>query len=367
MDLERLNYILSLLLISIGLVVGSCFLLLSIPKIKELKNYRIARIVMGVAYLLLALSMIGEFLRPSDVKPDINMVHTIILTISPLLALSFTYSSLSLINLRFSVKQKLKHELIPVCIFSCLTWISYFAFPVWILRIFQGIFVLYYVFILFKYTVLFYNTFKEYKQQMDNYFSEQEWKRLQWVNFSFYYALLVGILALIAILSPSIVFIFFKIFVIPFYAYYGFQLINYGFKYPLTIPIDIKSVEYRKKDNISNRSASFRDLEFLIEQWIKNKNYLLADITIEQVANQLNTNRTYLSNYINTYELQTFRGWINQLRIEEAKQLMLTNPMLPINKIGQMVGFSDKSNFTRQFIKSTGSSPSSWKNTNLKH
>lgn len=362
MELEQINFILSLLLIATGLVVGSCFLLLSAPQIKELQNYRIARITMGVAYILLALSMISEFMLPPTIKPDVNMVRIIILTISPILALSFTYTSLSLINICFSVKQRLMKEIIPVCVISCLNWIAFFTTPVWVLYIFQGIFILYYIFILFKYTSLFYTTFEEYKQQMDNYFSEQEWKRLRWVNFSFYYALVVGIMALISILSPGVIFVFFKIFVIPFYVYYGFQLINYGFKYQSITLICISSDKNENtNNNINIRSASYNDLEFLIEEWITQKGYLKAGVTIEQIAGELNTNRTYLSNYINTYKNQTFREWINLLRIDEAKRLMLENQTLPVNEIGKMVGFNDKSNFTRQFIKVTGNSPSKWK------
>lgn len=364
MELERINFVLSLLLIATGLVVGSCFLLLSVPKVKELQNYRIARITMGVAYILLALSMISEFALPPTIKPDVNMVRIIISTISPILALSFTYSSLSLINIRFSVKQRLIKEIIPVCILSCINWIIYFTSPLWILYISQLFFILYYIFILCKYTLLFRNTFKEYKQQSENYFSEQEWKRLKWVNFSFYYALVVGIMALISILSPNIIFVFFKIFVIPFYVYYGFQLINYGFKYQTT-KLSYIPFNEEKSDNINTRSVSYSDLEFILDQWIEKKEYLRTGITIEQIANELNTNRTYLSNYINTYKQQNFREWINQLRIDEAKQLIVKNPALPIAEIGRMVGLNDKSNFARQFAKVTGVSPLRWKNENL--
>jgi len=368
MELGKLNFILSLLLISIGLIVGSCFILLSVPKIKELQNYRIARITMGVAYTLLALSMIGEFILPPTMEPDVNMVRIIILTISSLLALSFTYSSMLLIDLCFLVKLSLIREIITICIISCLNWIIYFCSPIWLLYIFQGIFTIYYLFLLFKYTILFYNTFNDYKRQMDNCFSKQEWKRLKWVNFSFYYALLVGIMAFISIFSPNVIFVFFKIFVIPFYVYYGFQLINYGFKY-LAISATSVSAEgcIKADDNIDIRPVSYGDLESLLTQWMVQKKYLQANITIEQVANLLNTNRTYLSNYINTNKQQTFREWVNNLRIDEAKQLILENPTVPINEIGRMIGFNDKSNFTRQFIKATGISPLQWKseNTNI--
>ncbi len=365
--MERINFILSLLLTSIGLVVGSCFLLLSVPKVRELHNYLMARKVMGVAYLLLGVSMVSELVLPSDIKPDIDAVRTIILTISSILAFSFTYSSLMLINIRFAVKQKLAVEIIPVCVISCANWVAYIVAPVWAFYLFQVVFILYYVFVLFKYTILFRTTFREYKQQMDNFFSEQEWKRLQWVNFSFYYALLVGILALVSILSPEVIFIVFKVFIIPFYVYYGFQLVNYGLKYPFIETICMASARNDKEDTDNGaRPASFGDLEALIDGWIEGKNYLQTGITVEQAADQLHTNRTYLSGYINTYKQQTFREWINRLRMDEAKLLIADNTSLTISEVGRMVGFTDKSNFTRQFIKHTSMSPSVWKSENVK-
>jgi AraC-like DNA-binding protein len=47
----------------------------------------------------------------------------------------------------------------------------------------------------------------------------------------------------------------------------------------------------------------------------------------------------------------TFREWINQLRIEEAKNLLRQYPDKTINEIAQLTGFSDKSNFIRLFRK----------------
>ena len=362
MELEKINFILSLLLITVGMVIGCCCLLLSVPPKQHLQNYRIARISMGIGYLLLGIFMTGEIILLPSIESDANMVRIIILTLSSFLALLFTYSSVTLINIQFSIKKKLKTEAIPICIISALNWIAYFAFPGYTSITFIALFIIYYIFILIKYTSLFYNTAKKYKEDINNYFPEHEWKRLKWINFSFYCALLVGILALLSLFSLDIGFIIFKASIIPFYVYYGFHLIDYGFKFQSEEPGYI--LEESGINNIDTRSVSYNELEALIDQWIDQKQYLRAGVTIEYVSSELNTNRTYLSSYINLYKKQTFREWVNQLRIDEAKQLLLNNPELPINEIGKIVGYNDKSNFTRQFIKVTGTPPLHWKKEN---
>ena len=65
-----------------------------------------------------------------------------------------------------------------------------------------------------------------------------------------------------------------------------------------------------------------------------------------------------------THELgKDFRTWRTELRIEDAKQLLLEDRKMSTNIIGEMVGFSDRSNFHRQFTKIVGCSPKHWRDT----
>jgi AraC-like DNA-binding protein len=58
-----------------------------------------------------------------------------------------------------------------------------------------------------------------------------------------------------------------------------------------------------------------------------------------------------------------FRTWRTGLRIEEAKRLLLENKEASINIIAEASGFSDKSNFHRQFVKIVGCSPKDWRDS----
>ncbi len=56
----------------------------------------------------------------------------------------------------------------------------------------------------------------------------------------------------------------------------------------------------------------------------------------------------------------TFREWINTQRIEKAKSLLINHPELQIMDITQLTGYSDSSNFNKQFVKFTGKSAKKW-------
>ena len=86
-----------------------------------------------------------------------------------------------------------------------------------------------------------------------------------------------------------------------------------------------------------------------------------SGVTIEDLANKLNIGRTTLSNLINREEGVNFNTWINRLRIEEAKQLLIDNPDYTIAKISEMVGYTEQANFSRQFKQITGESPLLWR------
>lgn len=94
--------------------------------------------------------------------------------------------------------------------------------------------------------------------------------------------------------------------------------------------------------------------------------YLNPKLTINDVANAIGTNRTYLSSYFNN-ELQiTFYDYINTLRIQKAsKQLLLTYPyVMNIDEIAEISGFNSISTFRRAFQKNMGMTPLQYRKSN---
>lgn len=98
-----------------------------------------------------------------------------------------------------------------------------------------------------------------------------------------------------------------------------------------------------------------------LEIWIQQKGFLTSRLTIIQLSKIIGINRTYLSNHINRTYGMNFNVWINHLRIEEAKKIILTGPKRNLSEIAEQIGFADLAHFSKQFKLQEGQSPSEWK------
>ena len=97
---------------------------------------------------------------------------------------------------------------------------------------------------------------------------------------------------------------------------------------------------------------------------MEQKRFCEYDRSRDEIARELGTSTEMLHVYFNTKVGVDFKTWRTQLRIEDAKQLLLSEPKLSTNLIGEMCGFSDRSNFHRQFVKIVGCSPKEWRENN---
>jgi len=345
--------------ISIAYIFSICFIRLKVPKKDSLRNYRISRNVMSFAYFFVGTLNIVELYYISD-EPDIGFSSLVTLIVAAFQAILFTFTLLALIDLDFVSKQKIFREFLPVSLFTITAFITYFADFMHIYRLVYYIFIVYYVSLIIRFSFTFFKSYRLYVQKIDNFFSVQEANRLRWVRTAYFAAMTIGIVALLSLYLNEAFAILFNILYVSFFVYFGIRFINYVFIFQ-EIETAITSSETKGVKGEREYSYSFDQLEQAINGWEQKKRYTESGITIEQVAGEIKTNRTYLSTYINTYKRMTFNEWINDLRIEEAKRMLISNPQLPVGQIGVMIGLPDKSNFGRQFFKKTGSSPLAWR------
>lgn len=121
---------------------------------------------------------------------------------------------------------------------------------------------------------------------------------------------------------------------------------------------EIKSKGYKNTDN--NKDESTVSLhEFMTH----NKPFLNSQITLKELATQLNYTPRELSKNINEKLGVNFYDFINQYRVEYAKKLLLNPPdrKMTISEIFYQSGFNSKSSFNTAFKKHTGQTPSSFK------
>lgn len=114
----------------------------------------------------------------------------------------------------------------------------------------------------------------------------------------------------------------------------------------LPLDIDLREVNRLKKS---------------LQKWVEDRRYRECNLSRDDVAGQLNTSREFLNAYITKVLKSDFNSWRTSLRIEDAKKVLLEQRDLPIHLVGEMVGFSDRSNFHRQFTKLVGCTPKQWR------
>ena len=108
----------------------------------------------------------------------------------------------------------------------------------------------------------------------------------------------------------------------------------------------------------AKKKLSFGKLEKLMEE---QEYYLKPTLTLKELAQELNTNRTYFSNYLNHQMNMTFYDYINKLRIERAAiPLMREHPEYKFEYVAVESGFASISTFRRAFVKVTGQTPSQY-------
>lgn len=89
--------------------------------------------------------------------------------------------------------------------------------------------------------------------------------------------------------------------------------------------------------------------------------YTNGNLTINDVANLLGTNRTYVSNVINNEFGFSFYQFVNKYRIQKATILLLEHPEMQIQEVATLSGFNSLSSFISSFKLNEGITPKQWK------
>jgi AraC-like DNA-binding protein len=87
---------------------------------------------------------------------------------------------------------------------------------------------------------------------------------------------------------------------------------------------------------------------------------LKEDLTLEDIAKQVGTSASYLSRRFKLETGKNITSYLNELRIEEAKRLLLDESLM-ITDIAFAVGYGSVQHFGRTFNSIVGCSPSSWR------
>ena len=266
--------------------------------------------------------------------------------------------------------------------FSWETYVNFInecRFVIW----FRYIYVSYLVLALVRTSVNLILASHRYINIVENYFSEEEvisGRRLSGSVYVFvtYFTLSVAVILIpntfvnqIIELGITVCLMLFAIMII--------NLHNTYFKVypPHNLAVMLQSLEERrnnltaepKEEKVEeSRIETARNIvrggiEDIITEWAKreDKPYVQESLTLLDVAEDTKLSPRLLSEFLNKYYKINFCTWINTLRIEEVKRLLIEQPNLSLAEISMMVGFSDPASLSKIFKKISNESPSAYK------
>lgn len=111
----------------------------------------------------------------------------------------------------------------------------------------------------------------------------------------------------------------------------------------------------------AQRGPKTGNLVSLIEKYIQD--HYTQDLGLEQIADEMGVSVKYVSRVFKDKTGVLLTDYINQVRIEKAKELLLSTE-LRVNDIGERIGIPSRTTFLRVFKKVEGLSPNEFR---LKH
>ena len=127
-------------------------------------------------------------------------------------------------------------------------------------------------------------------------------------------------------------------------------------RYPLLLGLGFSTPRLKTCDNETRKALNHYRKRILDEKW-----YLDPDIKMQKLADLLNTQAHRLSELVNTSSGKNFNGFINEFRVEHAKNILLREPKRSILDIAYASGFNSKSAFYKHFTQSTSMTPSQFR------
>ena len=341
-----------------------CFVILgiSIPYIEGSRKVRYARVVLAVAYFVIALPGYLELISVPVVDPLIVAAFTI--SAAAYEALLITETLITLMCPQDINRKSIFLHLVSVSAVVMLFLLSVFVYRRFFILYLGAVFcILLYIY----YIRLFNIEYKKFRTTMEEYYDEGQYYKLRWSAISFYSSLVVGLLALVAPFGPIVLYDIFTIGYITFYIMFTIRFGNYVMQLNYYLPAILSKNRVTKPDEVNayngdrvklneatvgDKLKGNKEIDKLknsLQEWVRNEQYLNSDKSIEEVAHELNTDISFLRWYFNTQMDKDFRTYRVELRIEYAKRLLAENPQLSINSISYRAGFNTKANFYTYF------------------
>lgn len=339
-------------------ILAATTLFLQIPKEQGMESYKKARITLGISLASMSLYCILRLLIPQQ--------HNDYEDFWILVTYSFIFSWLSYASIIFLLESPryLRWHFLLDGILPTLLLIILGVVGILLPSIQQYMMIAFGVIFGVKCSWMFYVCEREYLKcvkELDNYYDESP--DIRWIHAIIIIGLFMSLSTVVAFYNSAIHKIYYLSLPI-LSTYFVFKVINYAPKKVDAIRKqnnNMKSPQKVQREKTANLDSKIAPL---LDKWVAEKGFCTPELTIKDVAQNLGTNHSYLSSYLNNHLGMSFQVWLNTLRIQESQILLTEDKVRSIEEIGTMVGIPQSYNFSRWFRIVTGTTPFRYRKEN---
>ncbi|MCQ2144944.1 MAG: helix-turn-helix domain-containing protein [Bacteroidales bacterium] len=357
-------------------------LLIKIPNTEYTERLRTSKNLIALCYLACA-AVFWFTIHHSDLPAFERFATMMMVVITAVSVSALSYSLINLLDENYYSRDGFKMTIGAIAIFSVVLAQLLIAGPSKATNVAVLLYIIVHAVQCVVHTVLFLRTFKKSREKLANYYDEDEDHKLRWIHFCFWIMLLADSFVLVYLLLPphstAIYAFWYCLFMLYFTSNYisflsSHKIMLDAFAHSALSGEDLKKLPLFQRKQQENREKAltqdgdardkeFASLEKSIAKWVAEKKYREYDKSREEIAAELNTSKELLQLYFAMRVGVDFRTWRTGLRVEDAKQLLLEDKNSSVQVIAEISGFSDRSNFHRQFTKIVGCSPKEWRET----
>lgn len=220
--------------------------------------------------------------------------------------------------------------------------------------------------------LLTYGKVREIQRQVENETSDDIHVYKMYMRTGYYLLCFVSILIPIVIFKTSLllvaapVFLFAMTFYVVCFVAVGFNVSpiaevvdQLGSIEEEGVPVD--SGQQTKTEKPGLTPERIEEIEAALSKWHQERGYSMLNTTSATMARRIGVPKKDLIQYLSEVKGETFRVWLSNIRIEEAKRLLLEKEGYNNEAIALECGFSSRSWMYEKFKASTGMTPSEWR------
>lgn len=122
----------------------------------------------------------------------------------------------------------------------------------------------------------------------------------------------------------------------------------------------LSGLEYSDFNQEPLTTVQIQEIESAVKRWRTERGFKIQNLNSSTMAQCIGIPKRILSQYLSQQLNTTFRVWLSNLRIEEAKLLLLEHPDYSNENIAEACGFSSRNYLQNKFKDATNMTPTEW-------